>query len=98
MCFFNLNIGSEAYMLTLKCSLLFLLLVCLVITRYHEIGFRQNLQEIHPSGLPDLSKPSRTQKNFRENKMLDINLFTKPGIVIEYFYLSIKGFMRAFTC
>ena len=36
-------------------SLTFLLVV---ITRHHQVGFGQNLQEVHPTSLPDVSKPS----------------------------------------
>ena len=39
----------------------------LVMSRYHELGFRRNLVEIHPTSLPDLSKPSRTSKKEYQN-------------------------------
>ena len=35
---------------------------CLSITRYHEVGFWRNLQDIHPANLPDLSNPSKNSK------------------------------------
>ena len=33
-----------------------------VITRHHQVGFRKNLQKIHSTSLPDLSKPYWTSK------------------------------------
>ena len=47
-------------------------------TRYHQVGFRQNLEEIHPTGLLDLSKPSRTSKNLRQAKILETNICRTP--------------------
>ena len=52
-------------------SLIVDLLVVLVITQHHQVGFRRNLQEIHPISLPDLSKPSRTSEHqhFRDQNL-----------------------------
>ena len=39
------------------------------IPRYHQVGFRINLQEIHRTGLPDLSETSGTSKNIRQTNV-----------------------------
>ena len=47
----------------------------LAITRHQEIGFRRILQEIHPTRLLDLSKPSRTSQNLRKTEFLETTFF-----------------------
>ena len=50
----------------------------LIITPDHEVGFRRNLQEIHPVGLSDICKPSKTSKRLRETDVLETYFFESP--------------------
>ena len=50
----------------------------LIIARNPPDGIWRKLVEIVPTGLPELSKPSREEKNLRKAKQIEVKIFEDP--------------------